>query len=133
MVASLSCRSQAALAVAVVMTCAHASGAGLYGCQDARGHVAYSTVPCAPGAVALPSDSTGTARRGMPRDQPADAAPFTPGPPGRQLAPAEQERVARLRRESHNVSAELQVANEIEIAAIREGADVRVSERDRAT
>lgn len=132
MAASVSCGLHAALAVAVVMACGHASGAALYGCQDARGHVAYSTVPCAPGAVALPIDSAGSAARVLPREQPSEAAPFTPGSPGHQLTPEEQERVARLRTESRNAPAELQVANEIEIAAIREGADVRVSERDRA-
>src|SRR5690349_7385195 len=110
MSAPLSCRSQAALAVAVVVACGHACGAGLYGCQDARGHVTYSTVPCAPGAVALPVDSAGAVARVLPREQPAEAAPFTPGPPGHQLTPVEQERVARLRSESRNAPAELQVA-----------------------
>src|SRR5947209_2719285 len=95
-----------AVAVALTIACGSAWAAGVYGCQDARGHLTYSTAPCAPGATALPIDSTGAEARAMPQEASRNVAPFTPGSPGHQLTPAEQDRVARLRSQERNAPAE---------------------------
>jgi len=104
-----------------------AAAAPLYRCSDA-GVISYRQTPC--GNVdpnAMPVD------RATPGDAVAGTTAPLAGPPApHRLTQAERERIARLRRDEPQLTAEGRIAAEVEIAAIREGADARLSAEDRA-
>lgn len=108
--------------------CASAGGAALYRCIEG-GVPTYSASPCPHGESSPVSIDRAT----------RSEIPFVPTSPQatvavpHRLTPAERERIVRLRREEPQQSDEARVAVEVEIAAIREGAEARMSREDRAT
>ncbi|MDQ6618938.1 MAG: hypothetical protein M3Z31_04470 [Pseudomonadota bacterium] len=107
------------------------SAAGVYRCPDARGGLTYMQAPCAGGdSVAMAVDRAGPfpGVSGAPRPDPSRTVV---SPQGHRLTPAELERLERLRGAQSDAPSEARTASEIEIAAIREGADTQLSSHDR--
>lgn len=116
------------LSLAAALNCAPAISAGLYQCAKAEGGVTYGYTPCGNrGSAALAIDRASPEPS---RDVSPDTVVRSAIAPHR-LSQQERERIARLRRGEPAASTEAHTAAEIEIAAIREGADANVSAQDR--
>lgn len=118
-----------ALALTLLGGMTAASGAGLYECPDAAGKLRYGEAPCtAAGGAQLAIDR---ARPAQPPALPVDGRSASLDRSPHRLTTAERQRILGLRRAESQMSSEGVVAAEIEIAAIREGADARLSVQDR--
>ena len=116
--------------VLLLATSSVVEAAGLFQCTTAAGVVSYADTPCS----GILSESVAVDRPTVQEAQPRleDRAVTARRPPHR-LTAAERERLLRLRQAQPKLPAEAARAAEIEIAALREGADALLTPDERAT
>ncbi|MEP7207602.1 MAG: hypothetical protein ABI920_11725 [Casimicrobiaceae bacterium] len=103
-----------------------AQSAGLYRCVGAGGTVIYATAECAGG------DSRPMAVDRVTADDSSFPGARAGTPPGHRLTALERQRLVGLRQVSPMLPTEAGIAAELEIAAIREGADAALDRDEQA-